>query len=348
MRGWIALAVMAAGCSRGGGGTNAAARDGARDAAAGAAVIDAGGVSADAAVVAARWRRDVVVPIAVLGGRRFVPLAGWLEGDGPAPAPPEQHGPPVVIDATPNVTVQPRIVPADGVGPTWRAAVGAAVPAYDRAGARCASTIGALYWLGLENGDTSLGEEPYLVGELTTAAGCDPIVVTDRPEPRFAAPTKATPAQEAAATRAYHRLPEVRAVRRGDRAERELRVQRFAGADGDWMVVAAATVNTDDGCGSEPEVRRAVFALGGAAPRLVTVFEGEDGLGTVGLFDSDHDGHVELVTGQGRFDHGMTLHASYVAYLDAAPEPDAATAPAAGADVGPAASIDFSIYFGCD
>ena len=31
--------------------------------------------------------------------------------------------------------------------------------------------------------------EPILVGELTTAPGCDPIAVTDRPEPRFAAPT---------------------------------------------------------------------------------------------------------------------------------------------------------------
>ncbi|MBK9033418.1 MAG: hypothetical protein IPL61_19455 [Myxococcales bacterium] len=333
------ILVLVCGCGRGAesGGRGASP---ARDAAA-RPEADAG-ASVDAALTV-RWRGDVVVPVVALAERRFVPLAGWLApSDGAAAVAPTTYPPPMRIEATPNSSVQPRVVPGDGLPASWRAAVGTAVAAYDRAGHRCPTTIGGVYWLGLDNGEAELGEGPIVVGELTTAPGCDPIVVTDRAEPRFATPTKATPAQRAAVERAFKRLPGVKRQGRDREIDRDgLATTLFVGADGAWMVAAATYELREASCDPAPEVVRAIFALPATgAPTLVAEVDEELGLRAVGLFDSDRDGHVELITGHGRFDHGMSLETSYVGYRDLGPR-------AAPPD-GPATDVAFSTYFGCD
>lgn len=346
MRSWLAV-VLLIGCGRG---AEPVAREGASrrgavaeaDARAGdPAMIDAGAIGA--ATPTASWRTDVVVPVVALAERRFVPLAGWLvPSDGAAPVAPTQHPPPTRIEATPRSSVQPRVVAGDGLPASWRAAVGTSVAAYDRAGQRCASTISALYWLGLDNGEAELGEEPIVVGELTTAPGCDPIAITDRPSPRFAAPTKPTPAQVAAAERAFRALPEVKRQGRDREIDRDGVVSAlFAGADGAWVVVAAAFVLRDASCDPDPTVVRAVFALPGrGVPTLVATNDEELGLVAKGLFDSDGDGGLELITGHGIFDHGMNLATSYGAYRDLGARP-------ASPD-GPATDVEFRTYLGCD
>lgn len=306
-----------------------------------AGAIDAGAI--DAAAPTAGWRADVVVPVAALAERRFVPLVGWLvPSDGAVPTAPTEPLPPTRIEATPHSSVQPRVVAGDGLPASWRAAVGTTVAAYDRAGQRCASTISALYWLGLDNGWAELSEEPILVGELTTAPGCDPIAITDRPEPRFAAPTKPTPAQVAAAKRAFRALPAVKRQGRDRQIDHDGVVSAlFAGADGAWMVVAATFVLRDASCDPDPTVVRAVFALPGrGAPTLVATNDEELGLVAKGLFDSDRDGGLELITGHGIFDHGMNLATSYVGYRDLGARPTSAG--------GPATDVEFRTYLGCD
>lgn len=346
MRSWLAV-VLLIGCGRG---AERVAPEGAprRGAVAEAdakardpATIDAGAI--DAATPTAGWRTDVVVPVVALAERRFVPLAGWLvPSDGAPPVAPTQHPPPTRIEATPRSSVQPRVVAGDGLPASWRAAVGTSVAAYDRAGQRCASTISALYWLGLDNGEAELGEAPIVVGELTTAPGCDPVAITDRPEPRFAAPTKPTPAQVAAAERAFRALPAVKRQGRDRRIDRDgVATSLFVGPDGTWMVVAATFELRDASCDPVPTVVRAIFALPGrGAPTLVATSDEELGLVAKALFDSDRDGGLELITGHGRFDHGMSLETSYVAYRDLGARP--------AADAGPVTDVDFSTYFGCD
>ena len=107
------------------------------------------------------------------------------------------------------------------------------------------------------------------------------------------------------------------------------------------MVAAATYELREASCDSEPEVVRAIFALSaGGAPTLVAENGEELGLRAVGLFDSDRDGGLELITGHGRFDHGMNLATTYVAYRDLGARP--------AADAGPVTDVDFSTYFGCD
>ena len=77
-----------------------------------------------------------------------------------------------------------------------------------------------------------------------------------------------------------------------------------------------------------------------SAPTLVATNDEELGLVAKALFDSDRDGGLELITGHGRFDHGMSLETSYVAYRDLGARP--------AADAGPVTDVDFSTYFGCD
>ena len=282
------------------------------------------------------------MPVVALAERRFVPLAGWLlPVDGAAAVEPTAYPEPTRIEATPNVSVQPRVVAGDGLPASWRAAVGTSVAAYDRAGQRCATTISGVFWLGLDNGEVELGVEPVVVGELTTAPGCDPIVITDRAEPRFAVPTKPNPTQLAAVKRAFAKLPGVKRQGRARRQRGDLDATLFVGTDGTWMVMAAQYELREASCDSEPEMVRAVFALpASGAPTVVAELDLELGPRAVGLFDSDRDGHLELITGHGRFDHGMSLATSYVGYLDLGPR--------APTPEGPAIGVEFSTYYGCD
>lgn len=146
----------------------------------------------------------------------------------------------------------------------------------------------------------------------------------------------------AAAERAFRALPAVKRQGRDRRIDRDgVATSLFVGPDGTWMVVAATFELRDASCDPEPTVVRAIFALPGrGAPTLVATNDEELGLVAKALFDSDRDGGLELITGHGRFDHGMSLETSYVAYRDLGARP--------AADAGPVTDVDFSTYFGCD
>jgi len=301
----------------------------------------------DAAATAVAARASVVLPTFVLGEHTYVEISAWFEL--PEPEPPELVAwgagavARVPVDAT---SMAAQIQAATAASVPWPSVVGTALPAYQADGRACDATITGLYLLGYGYGDElSDGSDGYdggasLIAELEGAAGCAPVLITNRSGLVFFVPASPPSASEHAAL-----ATAFRAIAKPLGVSDPPTIQLYQRAGSRVaMVTLEVSPTKENGCGAEYDARRAIFHLDATdQPRLASQTRAYFGdAPVIAVFDSDNDGLLEATLGAARFDGGgsgtLSL-ASYLAFSEGADPEEEQSA---------AYELAFGFYIGCD
>ncbi len=271
-------------------------------------------VPATPLVTSALPHADEAVPVFTIGDRRYLEVTAWLA----APAMPAgdlvQWGRGPVTSST---FLQQAAL---GAPPAWRAVIGAAVPAFDAAGKRCAAQLGELALIGFASpGIQDLeGASDVVLAAEVLAPGCTPVLVTNRPSPTFfVAAAPLPPADERRV------MASLRGLAPAWTEEPPVLARFVAGARTLVLATFEHFEHREDHCGGTSRGFRALFELPSTgAPRLLgTSSETFGEAPLIAVVDSDGDGAIELIYGGAYFDTGGDLERDLVSTLTLSSSP---------------------------